>query len=354
MSKIAATAVAFPPHYYTHAQILEAMRQVWSERPNSLSRLDAFYQNTQVEGRHLALPLESYLESSSFGERNTAWITAALDLGEQVLCSVFDQARLALEKASLLAFTTVTGIAVPSIDARLMNRLPFSPHLKRLPLFGLGCLGGAAGIARVADYLRGHPDQAALLLSIEFCSLTIQHDDLSVANMVSSGLFGDGSAAVLLVGNDHPLAASAAGPRVLDTCSVFFPETEHIMGWEVSETGFKVILSPDVAPVAQEQLRPALEPFLAQHGLALADIACWVAHPGGPKVMQALEKGLDLPPDALDLSRQCLAQNGNLSSASVLAVLDRTLAERRPAPGSYGLLLAMGPAFSAEAVLLQW
>jgi alkylresorcinol/alkylpyrone synthase len=354
MSKIAATAVAFPPYYYSQAQILEAMRQVWSARPNSLSRLDAFYQNTQVEGRHLALPLESYMEPSSFGERNTAWITSAVDLGEQVLCSLFDQARLALEKASLLAFTTVTGIAVPSIDARLMNRLPFSPHLKRLPLFGLGCLGGAAGIARVADYLRGHPDQAALLLSIEFCSLTIQHDDLSVANMVSSGLFGDGAAAVLLVGEDHPLAASAAGPRVIDTCSVFFPETEHIMGWEVSESGFKVILSPDVAPVAQEQLRPALEPFLAEHGLTLADIACWVAHPGGPKVMQALEQGLDLPPDALDLSRQSLAQNGNLSSASVLAVLDRTLAERRPAPGSYGLLLAMGPAFSAEAVLLQW
>src|SRR5690606_29128032 len=141
---------------------------------------------------------------------------------------------------SLLATTTVTGIAVPSIDARLMNRLPFAPTLKRLPLFGLGCVGGAAGLARVSEYLRGHPREAAILLSVELCSLTFQLEDVSVANLVSTGLFGDGAAAVLLVGAHHPLADRTPRPTVLASRSAFFPDTERVMGWDVVDAGFKV------------------------------------------------------------------------------------------------------------------
>jgi alkylresorcinol/alkylpyrone synthase len=245
----------------------------------------------------------------------------------------------------------VTGIAVPSLDARLMNVLPFPSDLKRVPLFGLGCLAGAAGMSRVADYLKGHPTEAAILLSVELCSLTLQKDDLSVANIVSSGLFGDGAAAVLMVGERHPRVADGM-PRVVDSRSVFFPNTERVMGWDVVDSGFKIVLSPEV-PAFAKALRPHVDGFLRDHCLSIADVSTWVAHPGGPKVIDEMEKGLSLKKGTLDLSRRSLARIGNVSSSSVLFILQETLLERKPA-GSYGVMLAMGPAFCAELLLLQW
>jgi alkylresorcinol/alkylpyrone synthase len=252
-----------------------------------------------------------------------------------------------------LTIVSTTGIAVPALDARLMNRIPFSRSLKRIPLFGLGCMGGAAGIARTADYLQGHPNEAVILFAIELCSLTIQRDDLSLANLVASGLFGDGAAAVLMVGDEHP-EARAGLPGVIDSQSLFFPETEHIMGWDVTNSGFKVLLSADIAKLAESEVRPSLEAFLGKHGLSIADIDRWLVHPGGPKVIQALESGLGLPDEALTQSWECLANVGNISSASVLLILDKTMKDLEPKPGEYGMLMAMGPAFSAEFVLLGW
>jgi alkylresorcinol/alkylpyrone synthase len=274
-------------------------------------------------------------------------------LGEQVVCALLDQVNLDPEEIDLIAFTSITGIAVPSIDARLMNLIAFSPYLKRMPLFGLGCMGGAAGIARLADYLVGHPDEAAILLSIELCSLTIQRQDLSVENMISSGLFGDGAAAVLMTGSQHPLAQPGY-PRVVDTRSVFFPKTEHIMGWDIQDSGFKVLLSSDVSSVVESNLKPALTGFLASQGLSIGDITHWLVHPGGPKVIQAVETGLGLTGNDLELSREVLAFAGNISSASVLMVLEKLISQHRTVEGDYGLLMAMGPAFNAELVLLQW
>jgi alkylresorcinol/alkylpyrone synthase len=234
-----------------------------------------------------------------------------------------------------------------------MNRIPFSTSLKRMPLVGLGCTGGAAGLARVTDYLQGHPGEAALLLAAELCSLTLQYDDVSVANVLASGLFGDGAAAVLLLGDDHPQVQPGQA-RVVASQSCFFPDTERVMGWDVGEGGFKVILSADVPRIAGEKVRPLLDAFLAQHDLSLADIDHWITHPGGPKVLDALQEALELPGEALQLSRDSLTEIGNVSSVSVLYVLKETLAQRQPAPGDYGLLLALGPAFCAELLLLQW
>jgi len=352
MTTIAATAVGFPGNYYRQEELLSQVSRLWGGGVNQ-ALLSRFHRNVKVKGRHLALPLEAYPRLEGIQSRNEAWTRAALELGERVVCALLERAALPPREIGHLFFTTVTGIAVPSIDARLMNRIPFPTWMKRSPLFGLGCAGGAAGIARAADYLRGHPDQAAVLLSIELCSLTMQFDDLSVENLIATGLFGDGAAAVLLVGDEHPLAGGE-GPRVVDSRSVFFPGTEHIMGWEVRDTGFKILLSPDVTGVAGEHLRPALEAFLGTHGLGLEDIGCWIAHPGGPKVMEGLEASLDLDGTALQVSRESLARVGNLSSASVLMVLDETLAGHRPASGTYGLLLALGPAFCVELVLLRW
>jgi alkylresorcinol/alkylpyrone synthase len=249
--------------------------------------------------------------------------------------------------------TTVTGIAVPSLEARLMNRLPFAPTTRRIPLFGLGCLAGTAGIARCADYLQAYPTHAALLLSVELCSLTLQKQDLSVANLIASGLFGDGAAAALLVGDEHPLAP-AAPVGVIDSCSVFFPDSEAVMGWEVSASGLKIVLSPGVPHYTREALPGPLKDFLAQHNLKLGEIRHWVSHPGGPKVIDALEEGLALPAGILNRTRQSLAEIGNLSSTSVLIILEEWLRDRIAEPGDWGMMLSMGPGFCAEAALLRW
>jgi alkylresorcinol/alkylpyrone synthase len=353
MAFIAATATGFPPHYYSQEELTARLRSYWERGRSNVDRLERLHQNMAVNGRYLALPVEQYPALSGFGATNNAWIDVATRVGESTLCSLLARAGLPASEISQLTVTTVTGVAAPSLDARLMNRLPFSVHLKRVPLFGLGCLGGVAGVARVADYLRGHPGEAAILLAVELCSLTLQPGDISVANVIACGLFGDGAAAVLLVGPDHPLARPGS-PRVVASRSFFFHDTERVMGWDVTDTGFRVVLNAAVPEIARTRLRPAVDSFLAEHGLALGDVAHWIAHPGGPKVIAAMEEGLDLPPEALRFSRESLAEVGNISSVSVLLILDKTLGAVRPSPGAYGMMVAMGPAFCAELVLLQW
>ena len=356
MSVIVSTKTGFPKHYYPQHTLLTAAQQEWQKiRASIVKPLEQFYNNVQVKGRYLAWSLERYKEQTTFEERNNAYIETALELGEQTICALLDQVQMSPQQIDQLTIVSTTGIAVPALDARLMNRIRFSRRMKRLPLFGLGCLGGAAGIARTADYLDGHPEEAVILFAVELCSLTIQRDDLSLANLVASGLFGDGSAAVLMVGDDHPMVQRTKPmPKVIDSQSHFFPETEHIMGWNVTNSGFKVLLSADIAQLAQSEVRPIMEAFLSKHDLTINTIDHWLVHPGGPKVIQALEHGLDLPDEALTLSWETLAEAGNISSASVLVILDKFMKRFQPKPGEYGLLMAMGPAFSAELVLLRW
>ena len=254
MSVIVSTKTGFPEYYYPQETLLAAAQQEWKKQRASIVKpLEQFYTNVKVEGRYLAWPLERYKNPATFEERNNAYIGTALELGEKTICALLDQVDMSPQEIDQLSIVSTTGIAVPALDARLMNRIPFSRHMKRLPLFGLGCMGGAAGIARTADYLQGHPQDAVILFAVELCSLTIQRDDLSLANLIASGLFGDGSAAVLMVGDDHPLAQPGL-PRVIDSQSQFFPETEHIMGWDVTNSGFKVLLSADIAELARKTL----------------------------------------------------------------------------------------------------
>jgi alkylresorcinol/alkylpyrone synthase len=353
MASIVTTASCFPTHYYSQETLTGLLRAYWEKARHRVDRLERLHENMAVRGRFLALPVEEYVALDGFGATNDAWIRVATEVGERALCELLNKAGLTPEAVAQLTFTTVTGVAAPSLDARLMNRIPFSPHLKRMPLFGLGCLGGAAGVARVADYLAGHPGEAAILLAVELCSLTVQPADISVANVIACGLFGDGAAAVLMVGPDHPLAKPGR-PKVIASRSIFFPDTERVMGWDVTNTGFRVVLNAAVPEIARTRLRPAVDTFLAERGLTVADMGYWVAHPGGPKVITAMEEGLELPPEALRRSRDSLAEVGNISSVSILLILEKTLAEETPPPGAYGLMVAMGPAFCAELVLLQW
>ncbi len=348
--RIASVGRALPEHHYDQEELLEALKRNWAGRFHNTSRLDQLHRNVLVGGRHLALPIEEYDALDSFDASNDAWIRCAIDLGERAIRDALNPLGLRPDAIRHLFFVTVTGIAAPSIDARLVNRMGLRTDLKRTPIFGLGCVAGAAGVARAADYLRAFPDEIAVLLSVELCSLTLQRGDLSIANLIASGLFGDGAAAVVMAGASHP---ARRGPAVVATRSVFYPGTEHVMGWEIGSGGFRVVLSGDVPRVARG-IRKDVDEFLASQGLSLADIAAFVCHPGGPKVLEALEDALELPAEALELTWRSLRDVGNLSSASVLFVLADTLAERSPPPGSYGLLVAMGPGFCSELVLLRW
>ena len=354
MPYIVTAITGFPPYYYSQTELVAALREFWAEHYSNLDRLERIHHNMMVNGRYLALPVETITHLTGFGQSNDAWIEVATKLGENILRRLLDQASLDPRDVAQLMFTTVTGIAAPSLDARLMNYIPFAPHLKRVPLFGLGCAGGAAGVARTADYLEGHPSEAAILLSVELCSLTLQPEDVSVANIVCSGLFGDGAAAVLLVGDDNLLVRTGL-PRVIDEQACFFPDTERVMGWDITDSGVQDYPdSPMYPELAHAYLPPFIRSFLARHQLSVDDITHWIVHPGGPKVIDAMQAGLGLSDEAVRLSRESLAQIGNVSSASVLFMLKDTLDQYRPAPGTYGLILAMGPAFGAEAVLLQW
>ena len=350
---VAGTGTALPAHRYGQRELAEVAKRLLPNLEIAPAVIERFFRRTGVEQRYLALEAGAYSKLSGLKQRNDAWIDAAMPLAQRAIERALEDAELAPEDVGALFTTTITGIAVPSLDARLMNRLPFASTLKRTPLFGLGCLAGAAGIARAADYLRAYPREVAVLTSVELCSLTVQREDASLANVISSGLFGDGAATVVLVGSEHP-RAKQRGPRVLDSRAHFFPNTERVMGWDVVDSGFKIVLSPDVPSIAREGVPALVDALLAPHELGRTDIGAWVAHPGGPAVMSAMAEGLGIGGEALQHTRRSLAEVGNLSSASVLFLLDDFRKRVRPTRNTHGVLIAMGPAFSAEAVLLQW
>jgi alkylresorcinol/alkylpyrone synthase len=341
-----------PRHYAPQEQIIGALRELWATRHYNLERLEELHRSVKVDGRFLALPIERYPSLVTFQQRNDAWIEVATELGEQVVGKALERTGLTPRDVDHVFFTTVTGIATPSIDARLMNRLRMRPDMKRTPIFGLGCVAGAAGAARASDYLRAWKGQTALLVSVELCSLTLQREDLSIPNIIASGLFGDGAACVVLQGGEK--AGPASGPRVVATRSVMYPDTERIMGWDVVDSGFKVVLSAKVPQLVREFIRRDVDGFLGEHGLTRKDVKHWVAHTGGPKVLQAFEESLELAPEALERSWASLREVGNLSSASVLFVLGEMLESGQARPGDWGVMMAMGPGFCAELVLLRW
>lgn len=357
--RIASVGTAFPPYRYSQAEITESILGRMQDKltlPGVMSRL---HSNCGVEYRHMMYPLDTYGSLSGFGTSNDLWIKGAMDLGQKAIQNALDYVGLQPADISAIFFTSVTGIACPSIEARLANVMGFPKNIKRTPIFGLGCVAGAAGIARVADYVKAFPKQYAILLSVELCSLTWQEEDFSLANMVASGLFGDGAAAVVIAGEDTALAKRPRStkepcPRVVDTRSTFYPDTEHLMGWSINHNGFNIILSADVPQLVRSQLRGTVEEFLADNGLKQENICSYIMHSGGPKVLLAMESTLELPDGALSSSWNSLRQRGNLSSASVLTVMQDYMLNRPGSPGCYSMMGAMGPAFCSELLLLQW
>lgn len=347
---IASAASALPKHKYDQRVLLEALRDYWGPKLDNPQFIERLHTRVGVETRHLSLPMAEYYGINTWGQANNHWIEVAQDLGQQALTLALERSGLSPDLLGAIFFVSITGICSPSIEARLINRMGLPLNIKRIPIFGLGCVAGAAGVARAADYVRAFPGQVAAVLAVELCSLTLQHDDLSIANLISSGLFGDGAGAVLVAGGHVP----CPGPRILATRSVFYPDTEQVMGWDISEKGFRIVLSREVPIVVEQNLAADVDAFLDSEGLSRSDIGTWILHTGGPRVLEATSAALSLPAGALDASWECLRRTGNLSSASVLLVLEEYMENRRPAAGTYSLMAAMGPGFCSEFILLRW
>lgn len=384
------TAICFPAHYYPQEVLANALRKyLWSMKekpeidadtiaqflevdPNSgFDTVNRFFNNVAIAGRYFMLPLDSFYDPPGMEVSLKAAVEATVNLVEEAVRQLL--LKSSLEPTEISQLTCVSLMpAVPSIDAHLMNRIPFSANLKRMPLGGVGCMGGAFGVARVADYLQGHPQEAAILVAAEPSSSlwqgSLQRDLFSmlqrlpedpsqyseiIMTIVTAALFGDGAAAVLMVGRDHPLAQQGQ-PQVIGSRSMLLPNTTHLMGMEIVDTGSRNILRPEVADVLREGLRNAIDPLLAEHNLSIDKIARWIVHPGGPKILQAIADEFGLNEQVLHLSRETLSEVGNLSSPTVLYILDKTLSAEKPPSGSYGLMIAMGPGFSQEVILLRW
>jgi alkylresorcinol/alkylpyrone synthase len=395
MTQIVAVRSAFPAYRYPQADITQAVASLAGMGPagaggpgaagtagaaGSSARtqralLERLHANAGVDTRHTVFPLA---DCGALGSApNDRYIEEATALGERALRAALAESGLAPDDLDLLIVTSVTGVAVPSIDALLMPRLGLRADVKRLPVFGLGCVAGAAGLARLHDYLLGWPGHAAALLAVELCSLSLPRPaapraTLTTADLVASALFGDGAVALVATGarltrrprrrssrltrlSQPPSAPQPPRlPRVVATRSEVYPDSQDALGWRLGADGFRIVLTAELAEVVERRLGGSVTGFLAEHGLTIDDIATWICHPGGPKVLDAAQRALKLPAAALASSRRSLAQAGNMSSASVLHILELTVADGAPATGSFGMMIGLGPGVSAELILLRW
>jgi alkylresorcinol/alkylpyrone synthase len=344
MSFIINAVTAYPENQVHQHDVQLFLKSVW---PDKSDFIEQFMESTSVKSRNLTLPLDHYQDLGDSGKRNRIWKDEALRLQNKNIKKILHDSEIDIKDIGLLVSASTTGIAVPSLEALLLNQFSFASTTKRLPIFGLGCLAGVAGINRVNDYLNGNPTQAAILMVTELCSLTYQFSDQRTANIIGTALFGDGAGAVLMVGNSHPLSKKASF-EIIATESVFYPNTERLMGWDMVESGFQIVLSSEIPNLVREHVGKDIVSFLKKKSLTLHDISFYVAHPGGPKVLEALQDAIEISKDKLALSWESLYQHGNTSASSVINVLEQTILTADIAPGSLGLMMAMGPGFSLE------
>ena len=346
--KILSVATALPPYRIGQGEVKEFARGMFSSAHGDLERLLKVFDNTSIAGRYFCVPAAWFEEDRSFTEKNALYVEHALDLSEKAARRALDRAGAEPEDVGAIFFVSTTGLSTPSLDSKLIFRLGLSEHTRRVPIWGLGCAAGVAGLARTADFAHVYPGELALFVGVELCGLTFQRGDLSKANLVSISLFADGAAAALIGSAD-----AVDGPELIASHSTTWPDTEDIMGWDLVETGFKVKISRSIPTLVRRRMSENLLEACHSASISPEDIKHFLIHPGGPRVLDALEEVLGLEPAGLVLPREVLRECGNMSSVTVMFVLERFLRSGEFAAGDLGVLSALGPGFSAEHVFFR-
>jgi alkylresorcinol/alkylpyrone synthase len=345
---IASVTTALPPYTMVREEVKEYMRKVFPLDERRLRALFSVVDNGRIEKRHSIFPLDYFVEPRPLAQITAEYREHAVRLGRQAACAALTEAGLQPSDIDLFITVSCTGVMIPSVDAHLINDLGFRANVRRLPITELGCAAGAAALSHAWQFLRGCPEGRVLVLAIELPTLTFQRGDLSQANLISCSLFGDGAAAAVVTGQP------GHGPRILGAETFLFPNSLDAMGFDLRETGFHIILAREVPELIRSRIKDLIGGFLERNRLRQEDIAAWVLHPGGQKLLSFVEQELGLTPEQTEPSWTVLRDYGNLSSASVLFVLEHWLARRQVDAGAFGLLAGFGPGFSAEMVLLQW
>jgi alkylresorcinol/alkylpyrone synthase len=348
VATIAGAATAVPPHLLTREIVKHHMKDVFSLQGKHLEAIHTVIDNSQIDQRHSVFPVEYIIEPRSLSQINNEYRDKAVELGLQVTAEALAKAEMSPSDVDLLITVSCTGVMIPSLDAYIATEMGFRQDVRRLPITELGCAAGAAGLGRAWEYLSAFPDRTALLVAVELPTLTFQRKDYSQANLISAVLFGDGAAGVVITGRE------AAGPRIIASESFLFPNSLDAMGFDLRDSGFHIVLSKDVPQLIREKVKGLVDGFLARQGLTREDLSAFLLHPGGQKLLSFMEAELELTRSDTEISWDVLRRFGNLSSASVLFILQEWLARREMPSRSYGLLMAFGPGFTAEMILLQW
>lgn len=352
MPYIAGITTATPPNVLEQKDAKRFARELFGE---GADRLLPVFDNAMIDRRHFATDINWFFHPHDFTETNDRYIEASVMLAEEVVTSLAEQYGISTEDFDAIFFVSTTGISTPSIDARLFNRIALNKHIKRIPIWGLGCAAGVGAVARASEYVRAFPKHRALVVSIELCSLAFQLNDRSKSNIIAAALFADGAAACMICGDEVPIQKQDfSQPSIVDSLSTIYSDTLDVMGWRISSNGFSIVLSRDIPSIVTSLVRENIEELLKNNGLSIGDIGHYAAHPGGAKVMDAYAQALALNNNELRHSMNVLREYGNMSSATVFFILDRLLRETRNDSQGYGLMSALGPGFSSELVLLQW
>lgn len=333
---------ALPKHRLAQADALAVMRTQFQERFPDFERLVPVFQNAGIENRATAMPLDWYLQPRGLAERNSAYLEVATQLFIEATKNALAAAKISAAEVDTVLTISSSGIATPTLEARASEELGFRPTVLRVPVFGLGCAGGVSGLALGVQLARANPGSVVLVIAVELCSLWFHQDTLTKANIVASALFGDGAAAVVLT-------TAKAGDRTIVGSGVqhTWPSSLDIMGWEVGNDGLEVVFDRDIPPFVRRQITPVVNDFLQKLNLTRDSVMRFGFHPGGTKVLEALEAALALNPGSLDIERDVLKDHGNMSAPTVLFVLKRLLENAKP--GIY-LMSALGPGFTAAAI----
>ncbi|WP_042471740.1 type III polyketide synthase [Bacillus ndiopicus] len=358
MPKICSISTYKAPHTLTQQNAQQLTKELFQQHMPRLERLLKVFHNGGIETRQLCVPAEWHRTQRSFAERNQLYMELATQYSVEVIQQCLSNEHFLTSPVTpssidAIIFVSTTGLATPSIDARVMNILPFSDRLRRMPLWGLGCAGGAAGISRAFDYCKAYPTAKVLVVCVELCSLTFQTEDIRKSNIVGASLFADGAAAVLICGDEADVELRCAVPHIIHSASKLLPNSEQVMGWDVQNSGLHVIFQKSIPAIINSWLRPFITEFLEEQYLTERDVAYFIAHPGGKKVLEAYEQALFLTTEQTAVARAILQQFGNMSSPTVLYVLEQFMLQNKESY-KFGLLVALGPGFCGEAVLVEW